>query len=55
MGRSLFSWAFIICGQIKVTDIKVLDRKKYGFLRTVLGERMDNEYARVLFIFIGSA
>lgn len=31
------------------------DRKKYGFLRTVLGERMDNEYARVLFIFIGSA
>lgn len=37
MGWSLFSWVFIICGQIKVTDIKVLDRKKYGFLRDCAG------------------
>lgn len=42
----------IIHGQIKVSEIKVLDRKEHGFLRACAEGQMENEYVRALF-FIG--
>lgn len=41
----------IIDRQIKVPEIKVLDRKEHGFLRACAEGQMENEYVRALFFY----